>query len=134
METRWKPIIPQLREFELSLAEDLRCLQIVVGNDKQWSDTRYRKQVSTGIFSDKRGVYLMFDPKGDLQYVGKAMNAFDDNIWAKKHDAYRRWTDLIPFEHRAYFLAPALEFFLISRLDPPRNSQYRGYTIPSRAK
>jgi len=32
--------------------------------------------------------------------------------------------------HEYYFIAPALEFFLICRLQPPKNSQYRRYTIP----
>lgn len=64
-----------------------------------------------------------------LQYVGKAMNSFDDRVWDRKHDEYRRWTDLIPFCDQFYFLAPALEFFLISRATPPRNDVYRGYRI-----
>ena len=66
------------------------------------------------------------------RYVGLAMNRFDDRIWG--HDEYvsRRWTDVIPFEHGWYFLAPALEFFLIVRLQPPDNTAYRSYSIGGR--
>lgn len=66
---------------------------------------------------------------GVLQYVGKAMNSFDDRIWDRKHDEYRRWTDLIPFCGQFCSLARALEFFLIARSAPPRNDVYRGYRI-----
>ncbi len=72
----------------------------------------------------------MFDNAECLEYVGVAMNSFNDRIW--DHDSFveRRFTDVITIPHHFYFLGLALEFFLICRLHPPKNSTYRGYTIP----
>ena len=39
---------------------------------------------------------------------------------------------MIPFDPAWYFLAPALEFFLIVQLQPPANTAYRKYTIGER--
>ena len=48
--------------------------------------------------------------------------------WHDRH-CERRFTDIMPFDDRHIFLAPALDFFLISKLDPPQNSTYKGYKI-----
>lgn len=128
-EHRWQPILPHLQEFERYLAPDIPSLGIEPASDRQWTDEQYRAHRKTGVFS-KYGVYLIFAPDESLEYVGVAMNDFDSRIWS--HDAYvnRRWTDVISFAHEFYFLAISLEFYLIARLQPPKNTTYREYTIP----
>jgi|GEM_PF-6640606 len=128
-ETRWEPIIPHLKVFQRYLASDIPNLKIEHINDRRWSEERYHEQRKTGAYK-RYGVYLIFDPCEVLQYVGVAMNRFDDRIWS--HDAYleRMLTDVIAIPHEYYFLGPALEFFLICRLNPPKNTVYRRYTIP----
>ena len=128
-EARWKAILPVLEEFQSFLSAKVPKLRIVVANDRRWPQERYLQQRKPGIFLEY-GVYLIFDPSETLEYVGLAMNTFDDRIWS--HDSYvdRQWTDVIPMSHAYYFLAPALEFFLIVRLRPRKNSQYRTYTLP----
>lgn len=129
MERRWESIVPFLKEFQDYLGPRVPELEIQFGNDRRWSDERYEEQVRTGIF-EQYGVYLIFEADEALQYVGLAMNRFQERIWM--HDAYvnRQFTDLIPFRYEHYFLAPALEFFLVCRLRPPKNKVYRDYTIP----
>ncbi|MEM1444671.1 MAG: hypothetical protein AAGF84_01320 [Planctomycetota bacterium] len=126
---RWKPIVAILDEFQSHLASHVPKIKIQAANDRGWSELRYQEERRKGTFR-QYGVYLMFGPDETLQYVGLAMNAFNDRIWS--HDAYveRQWTDIIAFSHENYFLAPALEFFLICRLQPPMNSQYKSYTLP----
>ena len=128
IEPRWQPIIPHLGEFQRYLAENIPPLEILAANDRAWSQERYLDQEKSGIFN-QYGVYLIFAPDESLQYIGVAMNRFHDRIWS--HDDYvdRRWTDIVPLPHAYYFLAPALEFFLICRLRPPMNRTYRAYTI-----
>lgn len=130
IERRWEPIIPQLRDFQHHLAPHVPELRIQHANDRRWSQQRYREQCRTGIF-DQYGVYLMFDNNEVLEYVGVAMNSFHDRLWS--HDSFveRMLTDVIAIPHEYYFLGVALEFFLICRLHPPKNTIYRGYTIPS---
>lgn len=129
MEDRWNSVFSELRRFERSLHPSTPRLEIHLANDKCWtvaeSDAYYRQ---TGVLK-KRGVYLMFDDGGVLEYVGVAMYTFNDRIWKHDHLVTRRWTDVIPFTDRNYYLAPALEFYLIARLHPPANSTYRGYKI-----
>jgi len=128
-ECRWELIVPHLRDFQSYLAEHVPQLRIQNATDRQWSNDRYKQQCQTGIFN-QRGVYLIFDNKETLQKVGVAMNTFHDRIWS--HDWYieRRFIDVIPFPDEYCFLALALEYFLICRLHPPKNSVYQGHTIP----
>lgn len=129
---RWSPIIPLLRAFETYLAADAPRLKIVHANDIGWSYEEYLcRRRESKVFSGY-GVYLIFNAEEQLRYVGLAMNTFDARIWGHDEHLSRHWTDVIPFEHGWYFLAPALEFFLIVRLQPPDNTAYRGYTIPER--
>jgi hypothetical protein len=129
---RWRKVEPLLREFESYLAADAPPLRIVPANDYDWSDEEYRQQKRDFKVCSGNGVYLIFDAASQLQYVGLAMNTFEHRIWS--HDEYisRQWTDVIPFDPAWYFLAPALEFFLIVRLQPPANTAYRQYTISER--
>lgn len=130
--TRWSPIIPLLREFETYLAADAPRLKIVHANDVSWSNEEYRRRRRESKVFSGYGVYLIFNAEERLRYVGLAMNDFDQRIWGHDQHVSRRWTDVIPFEHGWYFLAPALEFFLIVRLQPPDNTAYSGYSIAER--
>jgi hypothetical protein len=129
---RWRTVEPLLREFKSYLAADAPPLRIVPANDYDWSDEEYRQRKRDFKVCSGSGVYLIFDAASELQYVGLAMNTFDHRIWS--HDEYisRQWTDVIPFDPAWYFLAPALEFFLIVRLQPPANTAYRQYSIGER--
>lgn len=129
---RWALILPLLEEFQRHLAQDIAPLEIEAANDIRWSNDRYLQQCKTGIFR-KYGVYLIFTADESLDYVGLAMNAFNDRIWSHDDHVDRCWTDLIAFPHEHYFLAPALEFFLISHLKPPKNKVYSDYTIQASA-
>jgi hypothetical protein len=128
-ETRWAPIIPHLRGFQRHLAPHVPPLAIHHLNDRRWTREQYLKQCKAGQFNHY-GVYLMFDREEKLEYVGVAMNSFHNRIW--DHDSFveRMLTDVIPIPHAYYFLGLSLEFFLICRLHPPKNTIYRGYTIP----
>jgi hypothetical protein len=129
---RWRKVEPLLREFESYLAAEAPPLRIVPANDYDWSDEEYRQRKRDFKVCSGSGVYLIFDVASQLQYVGLAMNTFDHRIWS--HDEYisRQWTDVIPFDPAWYFLAPALEFFLIVHLRPPANTAYRQYSIGER--
>jgi hypothetical protein len=129
---RWGTVEPLLREFESYLAAEAPRLRIVPANDADWSYDEYRQRKRDYKICSGNGVYLIYDADSQLQYVWLAMNTFDHRIWG--HDEYvsRQWTDVIPFDPAWYFLAPALEFFLIVRLQPPANTAYRKYTIGER--
>jgi hypothetical protein len=129
---RWHSIIPILREFETYLAADAPKLEVVNANDFEWSYEEYRRRKRGFRICSGRGVYLLFNAEAQLRYVGLAMNAFDDRIWG--HDEYiqRRWTDVIAFQDDWRFMAPALECFLIARLQPPDNTHLRGVAIRER--
>ena len=131
MEARWTPIIPVLEEFQAFLSPTVPRLSLAAANDRQWSQDRYETQRASGIF-DRRGVYIIFDGDAVPQYVGVAMYRFHDRIWSHDDWIQRRWTDVIPLSDQCYFLAPALEFFLIVRLQPSGNSHYKDYRIPEK--
>ena len=52
---------------------------------------------------------------------------FDKRVWSHQSRLEYRWIDIIPFDEEHYFLAPALEFFLICKLNPLDNRVFRGY-------
>jgi hypothetical protein len=129
---RWSTVEPLLREFESYLATDAPRLRIVSANDCDWSYEKYRRRKREFKLCSGNGVYLIYDAASQLEYVGLAMNTFDHRIWDHDDQVSRQWTDIIPFDPAWYFLAPALEFFLIVRLQPPANTAYRKYTIGQR--
>jgi hypothetical protein len=129
---RWSSVISVVREFEAHLAHNAPKLQIVNAIDREWSYEEYRQRKREFRICSGKGVYLIFDVEDRLQYVGLAMNAFDDRIWS--HDEYvpRKWTDVIAFPDDWCFIAPALECFLIAKLKPPGNSHYRSLAFGER--
>ena len=126
-ELRWEPILPILTEFQQYLADYVPTLQIQAAVDRQWSDAEYRARRPDGFPSRLRGVYLIFGPDEQLLYVGLATYDFDSRVWSHDHELDRRWTDIVQLDDQFIFLAPALEFYLISRLKPPHNRVYRGH-------
>ena len=92
----------------------------------------YRRRKRELKVCSGNGVYLIYSPEEQLRYVGVAMNTFDHRIWGHDDEVSRRWTDVIPLPSDWYFFAPALEFFLIVKLQPPDNTAYRKYTIGDR--
>jgi hypothetical protein len=123
---RWEKLLPALRDFQSLLAPAIPPLTVIAASDRTWTDEEYRQRRPKG-FARMRGVYLLFGPDERLLYVGLAMWSFDKRVWSHDAEIDRRWTDVIPFPDNLVCLAPALEFFLISRLDPPGNKTYRGY-------
>ena len=70
----------------------------------------------------RRGVYLIFDSDGSLQYVGKATATFEKRILTKFFSIAEADTaSVVAFPDGCAFMAPALESFLIARLAPPGN-------------
>ena len=126
---RWAKIVPCLSEFQHHLAPHIPILKLEQANDRMWSEQEYREQCRTGIF-ERYGVYVIFAPDESLEYVGIAMNRFHNRIWSHDDHLNRRWTDVISLPREYYWLGPALEFFLIVRLQPPKNSVYKAYAIP----
>ncbi len=126
---RWRAVESCLEEFQQHLAPHVPKFELRFADDSTWTDERYEEEAKTGVFGEC-GVYLIFNENEALQYIGVAMNGFARRIWMHDEDVDRRYTDLISIPRQFYFLAPALEFFLVCRLRPPKNKVYRNYTIP----
>jgi hypothetical protein len=90
--------------------------------------------------SDRAGVYMFFDDKLNLLYVGKAsmnnnlgnrVGAYfkyaDDKTCLTRHEwsAPLKYVATIAVPDNATFEAPALEEYLITRLNPPDNTHGR---------
>jgi len=71
---------------------------------------------------------LIFDHAETLIYVGTACASFAKRVWGHHGVEIRRYTDIVPFPDKQWFFAPALEAFLIARLRPRDNTEYRGYS------
>lgn len=108
-----------------------------------WPPTSYGEVWSGGPWS---GVYLIFDRSDVLLYVGKAvsigtrMNAYFqgrdasrvvDTRLAEKDAGIVRIVALNDDGSGIHYLAPALEWFLISKLGPPCNTHYRAFAEDS---
>ena len=128
--TRWKPVRQALGQFHSYLAPHILPFEIRNATDWQWSDKQYDELRPSGFPTHLRGIYLLFDKKEVLLYVGVAMVNFEKRVWS--HDKWldRRWIDIIPIQDKHLFLAPSLEFFLICRLRPTKNTSFSGYTVP----
>ena len=130
--SRWNGVLQVLREFETYLALDMPKLQIVNADDSEWSCEEYRRRRRQSQICSGKGVYLLFNVEEQLRYVGLALNAFDKRIWCHDGHVRRRWTDVVTFPDNWCFVAPALECFLIVKLQPPDNSDYRTLLIGER--
>jgi hypothetical protein len=128
---------PQLRavrsllsEFCASLADGVVDLRIHFITDRTLTGEQYAAiRESTGWVLDSAGVYIIYADDGALLYIGKAStnNWIDKRAWSHEDPEHRirgvrrRWIYAIPLPEEQAFLAPALEEFLISRLNPPAN-------------
>jgi hypothetical protein len=126
-EARWGPVLPILDAFQRHLAENIPRLEIIAAADKRWSDEQYMQHRPEGFPSRLRGVYLLFDENKSLLYVGLAMWSFDKRVWTHDEWIPRRWIDIILLNNETVFLAPSLEHWLISRLNPSHNKVYKKY-------
>lgn len=124
MPKRWEIVERELEEFQKYLTPKVPQVRIRKGFDRQEND-RHKWASENRDLLNQRGVYLFFDKEEKLIYVGKAStsNWFDKRVWthedqAKFQSRPARWIDFIPFEEGLEFLAPALEEFLIGRLNP----------------
>lgn len=78
------------------------------------------------------GVYVMYGHGEAFKYVGVASknNCIDKRVWTHERgecdpERLSTGTNIIPFEREFAFLAPALEEFLIRRLQPVANTHGR---------
>jgi len=126
---RWAPIQPLLDEFQAMLSPSVPRLEVIHANDRAWSMEEYKRLRAKGFPSKCRGVYLIFDEKALLQYVGLATVNFDKRVWSHDNRLERRWTDIICFDDRHICLASALEYFLVTRLNPPFNTTFIGHAL-----
>jgi hypothetical protein len=122
----------EIRDFRRYLYPGFPSIDIRIGYDFSWEKALYKAARKDRRFH-KCGVYLIFDAKETLRYIGKAIYIFDKRIW--KHNVPdARYIDLVPFDDRHAHFCLALEHFLICRLKPTYNTQGKGYEIPSMSR
>jgi hypothetical protein len=128
-QTRWKQIENSIEEFRKFLSSNIPKLSIVNATDKKWTAKQYKELKPKGFPSKLRGVYLIFDEQETLLYIGLSTTCFNKRIW--KHDTrfQRRYIDIIPIGDNCFPLAPALEYFLITRHPTPGNKVYRNHKL-----
>ena len=122
---RWQAAFAAIEEFRSYLAASVPPIQILRAHEEGWTREEYKRKRPDGFPSRLRGVYLIFDHHQRLVWVGKAMWNFDKRVWSHDSEVDRHYVDVIPFDEEHCFLAPALEFFLICKLAPPGNKEYR---------
>lgn len=132
-ESRWDSLRPCIADFHKHLSATCPPLVVIQATDKTWTDEEYKMMRPDGFPSQLRGVYLLYDATGTLNYIGSTFVNFDKRVWTHEPRVPRRWIDIIPLSDDIYFLAPALELFLISKLHPPYNTDGRGYVVPTLA-
>ena|SRR5438132_4547576 len=75
------------------------------------------------------GVFILFYKTGKVARVGEASGMLHSRLPAYRMDRLGwfpyKWTAVIPFDARFRCLAPALERYLLDRLDPPENKFHR---------
>jgi len=122
---RWQPALDAIDEFRSHFAEHVPPFELVAACDKHWTDEEYRRLRPHGFPRGLRGVYFIFDDAETLQYIGVATGCFDKRVWSHGQWLSRRYTDIIALDDSHIFLAPSLEYFLITRLRPMGNSVFR---------
>jgi hypothetical protein len=120
---RWAPIEPMICEFQGLLAPTVPQFKIEQGVDCADSCPTYKK-ASPAL--KKRGVYLVFDESEWPRYIGMAAerslidrirNYLKSGHFAPPwKNVIPRWIDVIPFDWKWVFLAPALELYLIDKV------------------
>ncbi len=126
---RWKALQVALDDFHGYLAPHIPRFQIEELNDIRWSDAHFESLASGRPFN-KPGVYIIFNHVEEIEYIGVAGYTFNKRIWTHDEHCDRCYTDVIVIEEPYTFLAPALEWFLIRHLKPPKNKSGKHYYAP----
>jgi hypothetical protein len=121
---RWEQVQAALDEFQayLSPAAPKLELQGALGQGVVLRDDHPR-------VLRRPGVYLFFDSSERLLLVGCSMSVMRNRVASHLTTPVYRllpqsgWIDVIPLELRWYFLAPALEAYLICKCAPKHNRQ-----------
>jgi len=118
---RWRSILPHLKDFQSCLAARVPPLELQEATDRTWTPKQYKNRPLQTFPMNSRGVYLLFNSKETLQYVGVAMWCYNTRVWEWDNtpEFDRRFVDVIAIPEPYAFLALSLEFFLICRLNPP---------------
>ena len=124
-----------LVEFQTYLSDKVPKLELINAVNKDWSTEEYKQHQKTGIVpqgfpSKLKGVYVLFDWNEQFKYIGVATYNYDKRVWTHdKHfeeaEMWRGDIDIIPLSDEFSFIAPSLEYYLITRLKPSLNSTYK---------
>jgi len=128
---RWIPVEKEIESFRFLIADHVPKLSITYAVNKQWDDEEYNNKIPQG-FPWNRGIYLIYNDESKLVYIGSAIKDFASRVFMHDENVRRRYIDIIEFPDDAYLpLILALEFFLISRLKPTGNTEFKGYDVPT---
>src|SRR5205814_2470946 len=95
------------------------ALEVVLVDDKDWSDEERQKYRKQHRYHAKCGAYLHYSKTGESLYVGRAFSKNQRLDRARKHDwGERQWIEAILVKKDLAFLIPSLEVFLIWELKP----------------
>jgi hypothetical protein len=125
--SRWDPVLEAIAVFRSYLAPNVPPFELIAPVDRRWTDEEYGRRRPRGFPCRLRGVYLIYDDAEVLLYIGLATDCFDKRVWSHDSRLPRHYTDIIVFGEEHLFLAPALEYFLITRLRPTKNTTFRGH-------
>lgn len=124
-------------EFQSFLSDKVPKLELIKPVHKDWSPEEYKQHQMTGVVpkgfpSRLKGVYILFDWEDQLKYIGVATYNYDKRVWThdKHFEAAEMWRgdiDIIPLTDEFSFIAPSLEYYLITRLKPMLNSTYKNH-------
>jgi len=115
MNTRWTRLPELIEEFQALLAPQVPHLQIQEGA----SDGLATRSPAL----KKPGVYLLFDETATLKYIGSAVNQpLIGRVRTYMGQESRlpfvpKYIDIVPFEWEWCFFAPALELYLIQKIE-----------------
>jgi hypothetical protein len=126
---RWSEVKKALSEFgkflSPSVASDVGIKVEAAAWRKRDNSSEFKYLPPEGFLPSKLcGVYLLFDDKEQLLYVGVARVNFDKRVWTHE-ELHWRCLDIISFKPEHLFLAAALEEFLIDKLNPVRNKNMK---------
>jgi hypothetical protein len=109
IELRWTLIEPELHRFQSYLIPEAR---------------RLRLERDTDVLDGKvqKGVYLLFDDREQLIYIGFSLDGFGNRFARHRLRFEWKWADFIVFPNELEFFAPALEAFLVNHFRPPLNA------------
>ena len=119
----------EIKEFRQLLNPDAPEFKIVYAVDKLWTDEEYQLR-KPSRFEYQQGVYLIYSNDGELVYIGSALQGFYSRVFMHDDKINRRHIEIIVIEEDYMPIILALEFFLISRLKPIGNTEYKNYNVP----